>query len=177
MIQRKTVLISSILAFALPILSMKWNDTYKILSDEDIKMEHDQTDPALSSATYEETQWKSFDRWRCFHSDEVEIRCAEVCWKSDSCVSGGWERQPFISVLHDGHLFEFEDESRSHRPCEEILNDWRAVLDRQVGTCILAAHLQDNDVDPDEGIKKRSVWILSRLKTYIGQWQTEDSLQ
>ena len=173
---RKSALIGALLIAVLPSLSMRWTDAYKVLSEADIKLEKDQTDPALSSAIDERPHWESFNRWLCFYSDEVETLCADVCWRPDSCAAGGWEKEPIISVLHRNHLYEFEDESRFDQPpCEEIQRRWKMILNRQSVVCIFAAHLQDNEVSPEEGFKRHSTWILSRVKTYGGEWQTKDS--
>lgn len=176
MILRKSALISTLLIIALSNLSMRWTDAYKILTEDDIKLERGQIDPALSSAIDEKPHWESFNRWLCFYSDEVEALCADVCWRSDSCVSGGWEKQPLILVLHRGHLYEFEDESRFGQPsCEEILSNWKEILNHQSAVCIFAAHLQDDEVYLEEGFRRHSSWVLSRLKTYDGEWQSVDS--
>ena len=173
---RKVVSIGLLLVAVLPNLSMRWTDAYKILNEGDIALEKEQTHPELSSVIGEVPHWESFDRWKCFYSDEVEYMCADVCWRSDSCVLGGWEKQPFIFVLHKGHLYEFEDENHyDHPPCETILNDWRSIMERQSAVCIYGAYLQEQEVYPEEGVKRHTSWVLSRLKTYSREWKVGDS--
>jgi len=124
---------------------------------------------ALSSGLHEKEHWESFNEWRCFSADKIEMNCVGV--------KGESTKIPSLEVKDKRHLHEFSldlDPSRE-ADCESTIAFWQKLLSGERAFCAYAAYLQDNPVNlrEEEGLDRWSLWIVSQIKTAKGTWPAQ----
>lgn len=149
---------------------MTWDSETAILTEEDLMMAENQTRPALRSAIDDEPKWESFNEWRCFDKDEIELRASAHCKveNPNDCTE-----VPSLSVLHDEEIYEFDADSVEFGATHTTLAEWKRLTKGQSKVCIYAAKLQEEDV-ANATYRKLSSWVVERVKTRLGTWSGSD---
>jgi hypothetical protein len=145
-------------------LSMVAADGRDILSDADLAMEQMQSDsgPALSSALDQEPYWESYNEWKCFRTNGIELLyCAEI--------DDGRSQLPTLRVSDEGAtLYELSLDPEPGLSCEVSLNQWRELVRDQHNFCVFAAYLQDIN-------HGHELWIIDTLKSLRGSWKWQNA--
>ena len=138
---------------------------FSILTEEDYTLESVTRDvgPSLSSPLDAKDQWESYNEWRCFPKEVVELTCNEI-----DTDEGDWRKNPILIATTDKHTFEYDLDPTTPWDCDFTLNEWRHVIDGTGEVCLFAAYLQPLD----EGV---SLWVLDRIKTERGYWKEYES--
>ena len=151
-------------------LSLKWQSADDLLTEEDIRLEETQEEPALSSRVDAENPWESYNQWQCFDARDVTTTfMGHFLGPEDRSEE---MRTPALQaeLPEETLVFDLEPEDLKFMECEDcalkILENWTALLDGERAICIYAAHLQDLYAD-------ESYWVLSKLKTSKGYWSKE----
>src|SRR3989338_8149198 len=114
----------------------------------------------------EEPYWESYNEWRCFDRDTVELVCAELQHKDGSFNA----YIAIMSILVDGYLFEYHPLLETKQDCFPIAVQWFNLIKDEKEVCIYGAYL--NDIEPfEEGFVDGSIWYINQIKTGHGYWK------
>lgn len=152
-------------------LSMTAMNPFDLLSIDDQEKEvadHDGT-PALSSPLNETPQWKSFNTWNCFETNNISLELTEI--------DEGSMKVPTLLISSDRIQYEFSLDPEPDLDSERILRRWAELLDGQASFCVYAAFLPDLDATPAGAPKSENqAWVVNQLKTGRGTWSYEDDI-
>lgn len=72
----KKIVIRASLLFCIVVLnlSLTCHNADDILTEDDMRLEEEQEQPALSSGYLNETFWESFNEWQCFDTRDVRYQ-------------------------------------------------------------------------------------------------------
>lgn len=158
----------AILSFACSSLPARQKTPDDLLSAKDKALEKAGRlrGPALSSGIGDKEPWKSYNQWRCFSSKTAEVICVD---EDDN----GIKKVPTLSIEDGKHLYEFTMEVEPEPDCAKVSAKWNKLLKDEPAFCAFAALLPtDEESGPDS--KTQSMWIIDRLKTSRGYWETQE---
>jgi hypothetical protein len=151
-------------------LSLTWQKADDLLTEEDLRLEETQEEPALSSRVDDENPWESYNQWLCFDTRDITPTfTGHFLHPEDPSKE---TRTPAIQaeIPEETLVFDLEPAHLKFMACEDcapqVIEKWEELTDRERAICIYAAHLQDLSAD-------ESYWVLSKLKTSKGFWSKE----
>ncbi len=159
-----------ILFFLIAYLNLSMNFYETVLTEEDFEMaRQDQeqgaalTRPPLGGGPY----WESYNEWRCFDRNTVELTCTELHHEDGSFNA----YIAILSILVDDYLFEYHPLREDKQDCFPIAFQWFNLIKDEEEICIYGAYL--NDFKPfDESSSDGSIWFIDQIKTHRGYWKT-----
>jgi len=156
--------------FFLAYSNLSMNFYNSILTEEDFEMAHRDRDhgPALAKSLDEKPYWESYNEWRCFDRDTVELTCAELQHENGSFNA----YVALMSILVDGYLFEYYPLLETKQDCFPVAFQWFDLMQNEKEVCIYGAHLNDTQPFIDGVPSDGSIWYVNQIKTYRGYWKT-----
>ena len=165
---KKYYRVSLIFAAGVACLSMSGVYFYDFLSFEDLEREHfdRKSTPALSSSLDESPYWESFNEWHCYSTKNIRFECTELDY--------GLMHVPTIRIADSSDLYDYSMDPEPDLDCEEILGEWKNLMEGERSFCVHAAYLQNLPYESyeAEGIRHWSLWILEDIKTSKGYWKS-----
>ena len=132
-----------------------------LLNRADFEEEENQQTPALSSGLNSPEDWESYNEWRCYQTERIELLCTEIDY-------GGLRKVPTIIATDEEGRIEYDVDPTFNWDCEFTLQEWRNLIKGSPQVCFLGAFLQSFG-------EKESLWMLSQVKSHNGYWKEYES--
>jgi hypothetical protein len=132
-----------------------------LLSEEDYRREEEGSKtPAVTAPSRDGiVDWKSFDQWQCFSTDQLKTECDPDEDGQDICY-------PHLIVEQGADVFDFQLLTPGdYLNSNWILSRWHSLLTDEDSFCVYSAYL------PDISSPHESVFSIDQLKTVKGYWE------
>ena len=146
-------------------------DPSGLLTVEDLALQRDQDLPAMTSSLQDKVQWQSFNEWRCFSVEGLEIIESAVKFNERD----SWRKISLISIEHAGRLYEFNVPHEFYWDAKGLEREWRALFEGSPEVCFFAALVQD--AHPDGPGEDATPYEIDRIKTSRGYWDVWKTLR